>query len=131
MTQPKHTPVYVQSHNINAERLTFSLPAESLQLLDSLGSHNRKALTLAKQPDLSIVLMAFKSGDRLAEHGAPGTVTIQVLSGHVQVSVLDEVIEAQEGMLVQIANGVKHDLLAEKDSVCLITVAAPDHPAAS
>jgi len=127
----EHNPVYTQTHNINGPRLTFSLQAEGRQLLDSLGQHGRKAVTLAKQDDLSIVLMAIRSGDKLAEHSAPGTVTIHVLQGHARIHVGDEAIDAREGFLVQLADGLLHDVEAETDSLVLITVAASAHPAAS
>lgn len=127
----QHNPVYTQTHNINGPRLTFSLNAEGHQLLDSLGQHGRKAVTLAKQPDLSIVLMAIRAGDRLAEHNAPGTVTIHVLQGHAKIHLPDEEIDAREGFLVQLADGLRHDVEAATDSLVLITVASADHPAAS
>lgn len=125
----EHNPIYTQTHNINGERLTFSLPADGRQLLDSLGDRGRKAVTLAKQDDLSVVLMAIRAGDRLAEHSAAGTVTIHVLEGHVRVNVGDEVIEGREGILVQLANGLRHDVDAQTDALVLITVAAPTQPA--
>ncbi len=127
----EHNPVYTQTHNINGPRLTFSLHAQGRELLDGLGAHGRKAVTLAKQDDLSVVLMAIKAGDKLAEHGAPGTVTIQLIQGHAKIHLPDEEIDARDGFLVQLANGLRHDIAAETDSLVLITVASADHPAAS
>ncbi|MBN9494394.1 hypothetical protein J0H33_13780 [bacterium] len=127
----EHNPVYTQTHNISGKRLTFSLHAEGRQLLDSLGQHGRKAVTLAKQDDLSIVLMAIRGGDKLAEHSAPGTVTIHLLQGHAKIHLPDEDVDAHDGFLVQIADGLRHDVEAVTDSLVLITVASADHPAAS
>lgn len=127
----EHNPVYTQTHNISGARLTFSLLAQGKQLMDSVGQHGRKALTLSKQDDLSVVLMAIRAGDKLAEHGAPGTVTIQIVEGHARVNVGDEVLDVRDGFLIQLAGGLRHDIEAETDSLVLITVASANHPAVS
>lgn len=126
----EHNPIYTQTHNITGERLTFSLLASGRELLDGAAAGSRKAITLAKQDDLSIVLMAMREGNKLAEHNAPGTVTIHVLQGQASITVGNEVIAGREGVLVQLANGLRHDVEAKSDALLLITVASSDHPAA-
>jgi quercetin dioxygenase-like cupin family protein len=131
MSTPKRTPIYTQRHNISGPRLTFALPHEGKELLSGLGDKSRKAITLSKQDDLSVVLMAIRGGEKLADHAAAGTVTIQVVEGRVRINLEDEEIPAQQGTLVQLGGGVRHDVQADTDAVVLITIAANDVPEAS
>ena len=41
----------------------------------------RRAETLLKAPDLRVVLVTMRAGAELAEHTAPGTITVQTLQG--------------------------------------------------
>src|ERR1019366_7716753 len=51
------------------------------------------ANTIVKYSDLRIVLIALKAGGRLHEHQTAGRISIQSLSGEIQVHAQEQVIE--------------------------------------
>ncbi len=89
---------------------------------DSAGdSHSAK--TLAKHPDLQMVLITLKCGDSLGEHLAAGSVALQVLEGSVRVKVSREVVDLVVGSLLTLGPSVPHDVEALDDSAVLLTIA--------
>ena len=107
--------------------LQFDLAAETEQLRheDPWKSTSRNAKTLVKYPDLRIVLIALKAGGRLHEHQTAGRISIQSLSGEIQVHAQEQVIEMQAGRLLTLDHDVPHDVEAKCDSVFLLTIAWP------
>ena len=83
------------------------------------------ANTIVKYSDLRIVLIALKAGGRLHEHQAAGRLSIQALSGEMNVHVDGQVIEMSTGKLLTLDRDVPHDVEAKADSVFLLTIAWP------
>lgn len=70
---------------------------------------------------LSQTLVAMTAETRMQEHAAPGPATLQVLSGAVRVRWADGELELAAGDWGSIPDE-RHDLHADSDSVCLLTV---------
>ncbi|HET9696192.1 MAG TPA: cupin domain-containing protein [Terriglobales bacterium] len=83
------------------------------------------ANTIAKYPDLRVVLVALKAGGRMHEHQTAGRISIQTLSGAIRVHVEDRVVEMPTGSLLTLERNVVHDVEAETNSVLLLTIAWP------
>ena len=88
--------------------------------------HGHGAITLARYPDLRIVLMALWSGARIHEHATAGRVSIQCIDGRVRMHVSGSELELAPGQLITIDRDVPHDILAVNDSSVLLTVAWPE-----
>lgn len=103
----------------------FSLPTLAHEHLERArdGAAGRSAHTLYGGRDhrLRQTLIALRAGQQLEEHESPGEATLQVLSGRVRLVAGDDDREAAAGDLLPIPPA-RHALVAEEDSVVLLTV---------
>ncbi len=84
--------------------------------------HN--ARTLAKYPDLRVVLVAMREGSRLHEHSTAARITIQVLVGRIRLHVDGAVVELRFGDLLTLDRGLAHDVEALHESAFVLTLSA-------
>jgi len=91
----------------------------------------RNAITLRKGGGLNVVLLVMKEGDRLAEHSAPGPITLSVHKGRIRFSAADKEVEAGAGTVLACDAGVRHSVEALGDAVCLLNVATGSGSSAS
>lgn len=111
--------------------MTFPAPSPFIDLnkkVTCLPTHDdtgRRAETLLKAPDLRVVLVTMRAGAELAEHSAPGTITVQPLRGRFHFSSEDEAQEIVAGDLVSVAGKVRHAVRCLDDGAFLLTLAWP------
>ncbi len=106
--------------------LTFDLSKEVDRLLsEQPWQAEHTANTIAKYPDLRVVLVALKAGGRLHEHRTAGRLSIQTLSGEIYVHVEGARLEMPAGSLLTLEHDVVHDVEAKTNSVFLLTIAWP------
>lgn len=107
--------------------LTFDLNAETNRLREeNAWQGGRDSKTLVKNEDFRIVLTVMKANALLHEHKATGRISVQVLSGHIQMHVQDEVFDLPAGNLLALDRDVPHDVTALEDSAFLLTIAWPE-----
>lgn len=118
----EHT--YLRTHDLSAEHLLIDL-GEAATEVHGLArkDQNRSAITLVKQGGLNVVLTHLHAGTSLAEHAAPGAASVQVLDGHVRVTVNDQQLDLPAGRLVAFDAQVSHTVEAVEDSTLLLTLA--------
>jgi quercetin dioxygenase-like cupin family protein len=85
--------------------------------------HNSK--TLVKQPDFRIVLIALKKGGHLEEHKADARISIQTISGHIRLRILEQSVDLPTGQLLALDRGLRHDVEAIEESSFLLTISWP------
>ena len=104
--------------------LTFDLTAELEQLRreETYRSGDRNAKTLAKEPDLRVVLTVLKEGARLREHQAPGPVAVQTISGRLRLHAGGQTFDLPTGHLLTLERDLPHDVEALEESAFLITI---------
>lgn len=114
-------------HQVNQALLTFDLTSEleALRAEPSWQNGSRNSKTLVKEPLLRIVLIALRQGDRMEDHQAPGSISIQALSGQLRFLVLDQTIEISSGQMLVIDANVVHAVEALDESAFLLTIAWP------
>ncbi|MBL8128806.1 MAG: cupin domain-containing protein [Thermomicrobiales bacterium] len=83
----------------------------------------RRAETLLKTPDLRVVLVTMRAGAELAEHTAPGTITVQALQGRFLFSTAEAEQELPPGALVSVAADVRHAVRCLEPGAFLLTLA--------
>ena len=106
--------------------LSFDLQGEQelLRREESYRGGDRNAKTLVKEHGLSVVLTVMRSGARLQEHTTAGAVSIQTLTGHIRLHVLQETIELPVGHVVMVDGNISHDVEAAEESAFLLTIAS-------
>ncbi|HWO89543.1 MAG TPA: cupin domain-containing protein [Chloroflexota bacterium] len=115
------------AQRLAASVLTFDLAALLEQVRHEAswerGDHN--AMTLVKEPDFRIVLVAMKTDARIQEHHAAGRISIQTLGGRVRLKLPDQTIELPTGHLLALEAGIPHTVEALEPSAFLLTISWP------
>lgn len=112
---------------LGSPMLTFDLNAEIKRLREEdAWQGGRDSKTLVKNQDFRIVLTVLKADALLHEHKATGRISVQVLSGHIQMHVQDKVFDLPAGHLLALDRAVPHDVKALEDSAFLLTIAWPE-----
>jgi quercetin dioxygenase-like cupin family protein len=88
-------------------------------------TEGRRVETLAKTDAFELKRLSLAKGCMIAEHTAPGPITVQCLVGRVNFLVEDEPHDLGAGRLLHLEPRVRHALKAEEDSVVLVTKMAP------
>ncbi|MCC7076906.1 MAG: cupin domain-containing protein [Acidimicrobiia bacterium] len=78
--------------------------------------------TLYKDDDMKVVVFAFDSGEELSEHTSSSPAVIQVLRGHLRLTLDGEVVEAASGSWVHMTAGLRHAVRAAEPTVMLLTL---------
>lgn len=112
----------------------FTLSEELKTFDPSATSSGRRAETLIKTDNLRVILVTMNSGAELAEHDAPGPITIHALAGRFAVDVEGHVNDLNTGSLLAIKARVRHSVRAVEDGTFLLTIGWPGaevhrHPA--
>jgi quercetin dioxygenase-like cupin family protein len=81
-----------------------------------------RQIAVVRHGPVTIIQFVFDAGSLLKEHSAEGVVTIQVLSGRLQVVADEESREVGPGELMALAPGVPHSVQALVASEMLLTV---------
>ena len=112
---------------LGSPMLTFDLNADINRLREEdAWQGGRDSKTLVKNQDFRIVLTVLKADALLHEHKATGRISVQVLSGHIQMHVEDKVFDLPAGHLLALDRAVPHDVKALEDSAFLLTIAWPE-----
>ncbi len=87
----------------------------------------RFAKTLFKKHDFRLVLMALEKSAQLKEHHADGTLSVQVLHGHIRFTAQARSHDLKPGGLLTLAASIKHGVEALEDSAFLLTISWPSN----
>ncbi len=121
-----HEPAYIREHG------PLEVPLRILRLDDQIAEIKRDAAweregrvgkTLAKEGALSVVLTVMRAGAALHEHQTEGPITIQCLSGRLELSADGRTVELAAGELAALDGRVRHSVKALADSASLVTLA--------
>jgi quercetin dioxygenase-like cupin family protein len=91
----------------------------------ALTAEGQSAVTLAKYPDLRIVLIVLRKGARRVEARTEARVSLQALRGNLEVRLPDGTIDLRAGHLVTLDREVEFHLEARTESAVLLTLAWP------
>jgi len=104
------------------------LAQEAQALLSSLidGTSGHSAKTLVKSPNLTLVLMALREGERLAEHTAPSAALVMAIEGSLRITHAEggHDIASAGGDAVLMGPGLRHGVAAHTDCVLLLAIGA-------
>jgi len=112
---------------LTAPLLTLDLNSEIQQLRsEERWQSGHTAKTLAKYPDLRIVLIVMKRGGRLEKHHTEGRISVQTLDGRIRFSTAERSVELAAGQMLTLEHDIPHDVEAIVDSAFLLTIAWRD-----
>jgi quercetin dioxygenase-like cupin family protein len=86
-------------------------------------ANGRSAQTLAKAPQMNVVLTVINEGVELAEHAAPGSVTLTVVEGEIAFMSGDDERVVKAGNSVVFAGDVRHSVRGESEAAFLLVIA--------
>jgi quercetin dioxygenase-like cupin family protein len=96
--------------------------AKRLRSEDHPVRHGHKQMTVFRGEHITHVVFAFEQDGHLAEHSAPGLVTIHVHAGRLRIAADGSQHDLGPGQLLVLAPGVPHDVRATEESVMMLTV---------
>ncbi|MCA1790002.1 MAG: cupin domain-containing protein [Thioalkalivibrio sp.] len=96
--------------------------AKRLRSEDQPVRRGHKQMTVFQGEHITHVVFAFEKGGQLAEHSAPGLVTIHVHAGRLRIAADGQEHDLGPGQLLVLAPSVPHDVRATEDSVMMLTV---------
>lgn len=133
-------PSYEEQRTRPAPSERFAGPEHHLQLDEALAFLRRepqvpraghRQMTLLHRASVRLVLFAFDAGGTIAQHSAPGVVTIHVLRGSMRVRTPSESYDLRAGDLLTLERDVPHDVEALEESDMLLGVHPEAPPNAS
>jgi quercetin dioxygenase-like cupin family protein len=105
-------------------------PPDDVTVVDfALGGQlasGRSARTLLKKGGLRVTLVVLAPGGALAEHVAPGPITVQPLTGRISFRAAGREHPIEPGQLLAVAAGVPHAVHSVDGGSFLLTLARPD-----
>jgi quercetin dioxygenase-like cupin family protein len=109
---------------LTAPLLTLDLNREIEQLRsEGRWQSGHTAKTLAKYPDLRVVLIVIKAGGRLEKHQAEGRISVQTLDGRIRFNTAERSVELTPGQMLTLECGIPHEVEGVLDSAFLLTIA--------
>ncbi|WP_152053299.1 cupin domain-containing protein [Tautonia marina] len=100
--------------------------AKSGEVIDvrPLGSAlaDARTTTLVKADRLEVLRLVLPAGKAIAEHRAPGPITVHCLEGRVAFSALGEERELEAGRMLHLEAGEPHALRGIEDASLLVTI---------
>jgi quercetin dioxygenase-like cupin family protein len=110
---------------VPVQRFDLAVAAAQLRAEAHPSVAGHRQLALVRRGPLSVVLFAFDADGVIKEHSAAGEVTIQVLTGRLEVMVDGEVLSLGRGELVALAPRQLHTVRATESSDMLLTICRP------
>src|SRR5215469_2485773 len=103
--------------------LTLDLTREIEQLRsEGRWQSGHTAKTLAKYPDLRVVLIVIKAGGRMDKHRSEGRISVQTLDGRIRLNSAERSVELAAGQMLTLDGGIPHDVEGIDDSAFLLTI---------
>jgi quercetin dioxygenase-like cupin family protein len=110
---------------------TPMLTLDLIREIEQLRSEGRwqsghTAKTLAKYPELRVVLIVIKAGGRMDKHRAEERISLHTLDGRIRCNTAMHSIELAAGQMLMLEGGIPHDVEGIVESAFLLTIAWRD-----
>jgi len=80
-----------------------------------------RSTTVISAPSLKVARLVVPAGKNIAEHLAPGDITVQCLAGAIDFTADGRTTRLGPGELLYLANGIRHSLRGVADAIVLVT----------
>ncbi len=111
---------------LDAAMVTMDLTELKSQIRseESYRTGERNAITIFKADGMRVVMIALHKGAEMKTHKAPGTISVQVLEGHISFITEAGTSDRTAGQMLVLHAGIPHSVIAREESVFLLTMAA-------
>lgn len=108
---------------VNIMAISHAKPAQVINL-EPLGDKiaSSKTQTLFKTDMMEAIRLVLPAGKQIAEHKAPGEITVQCLEGQISFSADGNSHTLSGGEMLYLETAVPHAVEAIKDSTVLVTI---------
>src|SRR5215471_2921953 len=90
--------------------LTLDLNREIEQLRsEGRWQSGHTARTLAKYPDLRVVLVVMNAGGRLVKHRTEGRISVHSLAGRISLRTSEQSVDLSAGQMLMLERDIPHD----------------------
>src|SRR5690606_5639487 len=115
--------LHFRSHEILLMAIAHAKPNEVIDL-SPLGSGiaDQKTYTLFKSEQIEVLRLVLPTGKVIAEHRAPGEITVHCLEGRVAFSAAGTRHELAAGQMLFLTAGEPHALESLEDATVLVTL---------
>lgn len=109
-----------------APLLTLDLNREIEQLRsEGRWQSGHTAKTLAKYPDLRVVLIVTKAAGRLEKYQTQGRISVQNLNRKIRFNTAERSVDLPAGQMLTLERSIPHDVESAIDSTFLLIIASP------
>ena len=81
-----------------------------------------KTSTLLKSKNIEVVRLVMTAGKEIAQHKAPGEITVQCLEGKIAFTALGQTHELMAGQMLYLGAGEPHSVKCIEDASFLLTI---------
>ncbi len=81
-----------------------------------------RTTTLFRENGLRTLLLHLSAGEQIPEHQTRGAITVHCLKGEASFLSADERVELRPGLLISLAPGLPHGVVAQQETLLLVTV---------
>lgn len=112
---------------LSGETMVFDLAEETRTARSARadGDERRTARTLLKDGPLRMTLIVLEPGAEMAEHAAPGPITVQPVEGRIRFRAGDHEQLLVPGQVLSARAGVRHSVVSDDGASFLLTVVIP------
>ncbi len=103
--------------------LHHAAPGEVIALHRPDGAAARRSVALFKARDLEVLRLSLRAGEALPPHRVGGDITVQCLTGVLEVGLPQQRVRLQAGDLVYVPGELAHEIVALEDAAGLVTIA--------
>jgi quercetin dioxygenase-like cupin family protein len=110
---------------LDASLVTMDLLSfmEQIKREESWKDSDRNAITIYKTAGMTITLVALKTGALMKTHTTEGILSVQVLEGRIQFDTQQRSVVLDKGQMLALHERIPHSVLAQEESVFLLTLA--------
>jgi quercetin dioxygenase-like cupin family protein len=117
----------VKNNNSSDSRLLgFDLPSliETMKQSYTWANGELNALVLLKSPGKNILLTAMHGGTEILSVQTKDSATFQIIEGKLRIRIKKDSVTLNKGQLLTLDENIKYRLIAEEETVFLLTVSS-------
>jgi quercetin dioxygenase-like cupin family protein len=98
-------------------------PGQPVDIAAAVATGTLNASALFKSRDLEVIRLLIPAGKGLPPHRVPGEITVQCVSGQIEIGLDGDSAQLAPGQLLYLTGDAMHSVLAITDACALVTIA--------